>query len=173
MGAGMLAQLRAAGIDARGFDVLPGRGDDITVEAFSDNLMTLIFVVRDTQETDALLYDAQALAQTKSLRTIVISSTLPPPYVVALRDRVPLHIALIDAPMSGAQVKADAGTLSFMLGGADADIDAHMPLFNAMGTSFHRMGGYGSGMSAKVLNNLLAASNTAMTRLGLGGCRRH
>ncbi len=36
-----------------------------------------------------------------------------------------------------------------------------------MGQHFHRMGGYGAGMQAKVLNNLLAASNTAMTRLVL------
>ena len=36
-----------------------------------------------------------------------------------------------------------------------------------MGTHFHKLGPYGSGMQAKVLNNLLAASSTAMTRLVL------
>jgi len=36
-----------------------------------------------------------------------------------------------------------------------------------MGKHFHRMGPFGSGMQAKVLNNLLAASNTAITRLVL------
>jgi 3-hydroxyisobutyrate dehydrogenase-like beta-hydroxyacid dehydrogenase len=36
-----------------------------------------------------------------------------------------------------------------------------------MGKHFHRMGGFSAGMQAKVLNNLLAASNTAMTRLVL------
>ena len=36
-----------------------------------------------------------------------------------------------------------------------------------MGAHFHRMGAFGAGMQAKVLNNLLAASNTAMTRLVL------
>ncbi len=41
------------------------------------------------------------------------------------------------------------------------------PLFDAMGSHFHRMGTFGTGMAAKVLNNLLAASNTAMTRLVL------
>jgi 3-hydroxyisobutyrate dehydrogenase-like beta-hydroxyacid dehydrogenase len=66
--------------------------------------------------------------------------------------------------MSGAQMKAAAGTLSFMIGGGKADIKAHMPLFEAMGQDFHIMGEYGSGMAAKVLNNLLAASHTAMTR---------
>jgi 3-hydroxyisobutyrate dehydrogenase-like beta-hydroxyacid dehydrogenase len=41
------------------------------------------------------------------------------------------------------------------------------PLFDAMGSHFHRMGAYGAGMQTKVLNNLLAASNTAMTRMVL------
>ena len=36
-----------------------------------------------------------------------------------------------------------------------------------MGTHFHHMGDYGAGMQAKVLNNMLAAANTAMTRLVL------
>ena len=36
-----------------------------------------------------------------------------------------------------------------------------------MGTNFHRMGAFGSGMQAKVLNNMLAASHTAMTRMVL------
>mgnify|MGYP001793338720 FL=1 len=71
---------------------------------------------------------------------------------------------LIDAPMSGAQVKADAGTLTFMTGGPAEQIT---PLLNAMGTHIHHMGDYGAGMTAKVLNNLLAASHTAMTRLVL------
>ena len=66
--------------------------------------------------------------------------------------------------MSGAQVKADAGTLTFMTGGDSQKI---MPLLQAMGKEIHHMGQFGAGMTAKVLNNLLAASNTAMTRLVL------
>lgn len=167
MGAPMLAQLRDAGFDARGFDIVEGRGDDIGLGAFSDGLTTLIIAVRDTDETEAVLFYDQELAEVTSLRTIIISSTLPPPYVKGLRARLPARIALIDAPMSGAQVRAEEGSLSFMLGGDDAVIDAHMPIFRAMGRDFHRMGGFGSAMAAKVLNNLLAASNTAMTRLVL------
>lgn len=67
--------------------------------------------------------------------------------------------------MSGAQIAAQEARLSFMLGGDTSDLDGAQPLFSAMGKHFHRMGDYGAGMQAKVLNNLLAASNTAMTRL--------
>jgi len=54
-----------------------------------------------------------------------------------------------------------------MLGGDDVEIDSHWPLFKAMGQDIHRMGAFGAGMTAKVLNNLLAAGSTAMTRLVL------
>ncbi|MCK0095334.1 NAD(P)-binding domain-containing protein [Yoonia sp. F2084L] len=165
MGMGMLRNLQNARFNVRGFDVRPMNGVGTDVDAFVDGLTTLITVVRDTAETDALLFDDQAVVtQAGTLSRIIISSTLSPKYVKALRARIPDHIALIDAPMSGAQVKADAGTLTFMTGGP---ADQVTPLLQAMGNTVHHMGDYGAGMTAKVLNNLLAASNTAMTRLVL------
>ena len=165
MGMGMLRNLQSAGFHARGFDVRPVAGIGTDVAAFVDGLTTLITVVRDTKETDALLFDDQAVVtQAPALQRVIISSTLSPKYVKGLRARIPERIALIDAPMSGAQIKADAGTLTFMTGGPSEQIT---PLLDAMGTTIHHMGGYGAGMTAKVLNNLLAASNTAMTRLVL------
>jgi 3-hydroxyisobutyrate dehydrogenase len=165
MGAGMLANLQRAGFDARGFDIRPLPGIGTNVDAFCDGLNTLISVVRDNIETDALLFETQkVVAQAASLQTIIISSTLSPRYVKSLRDRVPAKINLIDAPMSGAQIKAEAGTLTFMTGG---EATAITPFLNAMGDTIHHLGDYGAGMTAKVLNNLLAASNTAMTRLVL------
>ncbi|MCE8510663.1 NAD(P)-dependent oxidoreductase [Ruegeria pomeroyi] len=174
MGAPMLAALRRAGFPAKGFDIRPpsdfagkdhGITDDIAV--FSQDLNILITVVRDIAQTEQVLFTDQKLTHAKHLDCVILCSTLSPRYVRALRARVPDHIALIDAPMSGAQVAAEEARLSFMLGGAPADLDTAQPLFDAMGSHFHRMGPYGSGMQAKVLNNLLAAANTAMTRLVL------
>ena len=171
MGMGMLLNLQMAGFDARGFDVRPLPGIDTDVSTFASGLTTLISVVRDTVETDALLFDGQAvIARATGLKTVIICSTLSPKYVKSLRGKIPKHINLIDAPMSGAQVKADAGTLTFMTGGQTDNI---MPLLNAMGEEFHHMGDFGAGMTAKVLNNLLAASNTAMTRLVLDWADMH
>lgn len=165
MGSGMLANLRKAGLDARGFDVRSIPGIETEPAVFADGLETLITVVRDAEETDAVLFNDQAfVTQATALKRIVISSTLSPRYVKDLRARVPDPIALIDAPMSGAQIKADAGTLTFMTGGPAEDV---RPALSAMGQEIHHMGAFGAGMTAKVLNNLLAASHTAMTRLVL------
>lgn len=174
MGAPMLAALRKAGFDAQGFDVrapaefedlAPHMTDDPT--SFTPGLDTLITVVRDIDQTNDVLFGAQGFASAPDLRRIIISSTLSPCYVSRLREQISDDICLIDAPMSGAQVAAREARLSFMLGGSSADLDAAQPLFDAMGVHFHRMGTFGSGMLAKVLNNLLAASSTAMTRLVL------
>jgi len=170
MGAGMLSALRDGGTGAIGFDVVDKGRDDILTNlmGFAPRLETLFSVVRDADETDALLFGAQNLITTAPhLSRIFICSTLSPRYVLGLRARVPTHITLIDAPMSGAKLAADNRTLSFMLGGAQGDIDDAIPLLALMGQHFHHMGPYGAGMQAKVLNNLLAASNTAMTRLVL------
>lgn len=175
MGRPMLAALLRAGIEARGYDVRPPSGygdlaphmtDDPAV--FAPGLRTLITVVRDIAQTEDVLFGrGNLVARAPSLDTIVISSTLSPRYVRDLRARVPARIRLVDAPMSGAAVAAEEARLSFMLGGDPADLDRLQPLFDAMGRHFHRMGPYGSGMAAKVLNNLVAASSTAMTRLAL------
>jgi len=174
MGAPMLEALRAAGFDARGFDVRPPSEfgdlqpfmtDDPT--RFAPDLETLITVVRDIAQTDDVLFGAQGFITAPNLRRVIVSSTLSPRYVTGLRARIPDHITLIDAPMSGAQVAAKEARSSFMLGGPPADLDAAQPLFDAMGAHFHHMGAFGNGMQAKVLNNLLAASSTAMTRLVL------
>ncbi|MEX0316651.1 MAG: NAD(P)-dependent oxidoreductase [Ruegeria sp.] len=174
MGAPMLGALCRAGFDARGFDIRPPRefgalSEHMTDDAaaFAAGLETLLTVVRDVPQTEDVLFGAQGFVRTASLRRIILCSTLSPRYVLALRARLPEQITLIDAPMSGAQIAAEEARLSFMLGGEDSDLDAAQPLFAAMGSHFHRMGGFGAGMQAKVLNNLLAASHTAMTRLVL------
>lgn len=169
MGGPMLDALRAAGFDARGFDIAPIDSPHVThdVAAFAARLETLITVVRDIAQTEDVLFGDQCFSTAPGLERIIVCSTLSPRYVQDLRARIAPHITLIDAPMSGAQVAARQARLSFMLGGDDRALDDAQPLFAAMGAHFHRMGGFGAGMQAKVLNNLLAASSTAMTRLVL------
>ena len=172
MGQPMLAALRSMGLRAKGFDVLEKDSDWITTDSarFGNDLRTLISVVRDIDQTEDVLFGAQNFVATApKLERIIISSTLSPRYVRDLRARIPEHIVMIDAPMSGAQIAAERAELSFMLGGENTDLDDAQMIFASMGSHFHRMGPFGAGMQAKVLNNLLAASHTAMTRMVLDG----
>lgn len=178
MGNPMALALVGAGFETRGFDTRPLEDMGAlspymseTIEEFGCDLRVAISVVRDIEQTEAALFGTQnLLANAPNLNHLVISSTLSPRYLAELAPRVPPNITLIDAPMSGAAIAAKEARLSFMLGG---DHRALMPLFQAMGNSFHPMGDFGAGMQAKVLNNLLAASNTAMTRLVLDWADSH
>jgi putative dehydrogenase len=176
MGAPMARNLVRAGFDVAGLDVLPAAsfGDlapRMTDAAqFAAGRRIVLSVVRDVAQTEQLLFDDQALVTRRpsAIDTLLICSTLSPRYVRDLRRRIPEAITLIDAPMSGASVSAEEARLSFMLGGAEAELDRLQPLFDAMGDKFHRMGPYGAGMTAKVLNNFCAATSTAGTRAVLG-----
>lgn len=66
------------------------------------------------------------------------------------------HRAL-DAPVSGGVGGATAGTLTFMVGGADADVASARGLLDAMGARVVHCGGPGLGQAAKVCNNMILA----------------
>ena len=171
----MLRALRDASFAVRGYDIRPpdALGDLADIASsdpatFGRDLDVLISVVRDADQTDDVLFGRGDLVHNApKLRYVVICSTLSPRYILDLRKRLSDRLTLVDAPMSGAVAGAVERRLSFMMGGEATHLDHLQPLFDAMGQSFHRMGPLGSGAQAKVLNNLLAASHTAMTRLVL------
>lgn len=66
-----------------------------------------------------------------------------------------LGIRMIDAPVSGGTGGAVAGTLTFIVGGAAADLDAAMPYLQAMGKNIFHAGDAGAGQVAKICNNML------------------
>lgn len=65
----------------------------------------------------------------------------------------------MDAPISGGMVGADAGTLTFMIGGEEADFGTVKPLTEAMGSHAVYCGGHGAGLIAKICNNMLLCIN--------------
>lgn len=64
-------------------------------------------------------------------------------------------IGFIDAPVSGGQAGAEAGTLAFMCGGSEDDFNRAMPVLEAMGSSIVRVGDCGAGQVAKCVNQVL------------------
>lgn len=68
-------------------------------------------------------------------------------------------VTLVDAPVSGGVPRAEAGTLTLMIGGEDeAAIAKATPLLEAMGKQLFRTGPLGSGHAMKALNNYVAAA---------------
>ena len=76
-------------------------------------------------------------------------------------------VGVIDAPVSGGAMGARAGTLSLMVGGEDADVEACRPVMEVMGKNIFRIAGVGTGQVAKLANNLVGLINLQATREGL------
>ncbi|APW38307.1 3-hydroxyisobutyrate dehydrogenase [Rhodoferax koreense] len=64
-------------------------------------------------------------------------------------------VAMIDAPVSGGTGGAIAGTLTFMVGGSDADLERARPVLEKMGANIFHAGAVGAGQTAKICNNML------------------
>ena len=166
-GAAFLSRLQATGFSVSGCG--PEESDDLSPpNTFADGLRTLIAVPRDIGDMEALLFSTQRLAESAPfLERIVIAATLSPRYVRALRGRIRSSIALIDAPYTGTVRSAETGRIGFFVGGEEGAIDDLRPVFDTLGNRTVRMGGFGTATAAKVLNDLLAASSTALTRIAL------
>ncbi|WP_164589221.1 NAD(P)-binding domain-containing protein, partial [Pseudomonas viridiflava] len=65
----------------------------------------------------------------------------------------------LDAPVSGGEVGAKAGTLSIMVGGDEKTFERALPLLQSMGKNITLVGGNGDGQTAKVANQIIVALN--------------
>lgn len=71
---------------------------------------------------------------------------------------------MLDAPVSGGVGGAEAGTLTFMVGGAEGAFERARPLLEAMGRNIVHCGGAGNGQCAKMCNNMILA----ISMIGVG-----
>jgi 2-hydroxy-3-oxopropionate reductase len=71
-------------------------------------------------------------------------------------------VRVLDAPVSGGEAGAIAGTLSVMVGGAEADFDAAVPVLSAVGATIARVGPHGSGQVVKAANQLVVGGIYAL-----------
>ena len=160
-GSGRVARVFRARLAAAG--LAPGAAGAVLAA-----LRTLLLVPSDIGDCESLLFEAEAFAKkAPALQTIVLAATLSPRYVRALRGRIRAEVTLVDAPFTGGLRAAEEGRLTFFLGGRREDIERLGPLFDRLATKAIRMGGFGAGMAAKVMNDFLAASSNAMTRIAL------
>jgi 3-hydroxyisobutyrate dehydrogenase len=65
------------------------------------------------------------------------------------------ELEMLDAPVSGGVAGAEAGTLTFMVGGGDKAFARAKPVLEAMGKIIIQAGAAGSGQAAKVCNNMI------------------
>ena len=74
---------------------------------------------------------------------------------------------MVDAPVSGGTGGAEAGTLTFMVGGDVADFEKTKPILQCMGKNIVHCGGAGNGQVAKICNNMMLAIEMIATAEGM------
>jgi 3-hydroxyisobutyrate dehydrogenase-like beta-hydroxyacid dehydrogenase len=130
------------------------------VAAASDILITM--VVDGAQVEEAVLGQTGAAAGARDGALFIDMSTIAPAdsrrIGRALAER---GIRFMDAPVTGSSPKAQDGTLTIMAGGSREDFARAEPLFAAMGELVVHVGELGQGEMVKLINNAVAAANTA------------
>ena len=76
-------------------------------------------------------------------------------------------VAMVDAPVSGAQWGAEQAELVFMVGGDSIDVARVRPLLDVMGRAVFHLGPLGAGHAMKCLNNLITSVNFIALAEGL------
>ncbi|HXE17816.1 MAG TPA: NAD(P)-dependent oxidoreductase [Stellaceae bacterium] len=76
-------------------------------------------------------------------------------------------IAMVDAPVSGAEAGAKAADLVFMIGGASEDVARVKPILSLLGKRHFHLGPVGSGHVMKSINNLVTAVTLMATTEGM------
>jgi len=169
MGGPMAANLVKAGYNVAGYDVVPAAleaaaahgiptvpgpldavaGADVVLTMFPSG-QHVLEAYRGVDGRPGLLAAAKPGTMFLDCSTINVDEA---------REAASLAIAAgyrsVDAPVSGGVVGAEAGTLTFMVGGETEDFEAVRPLLEVMGKRVVHCGGHGGGQAAKICNNLI------------------
>ncbi|WP_313241076.1 2-hydroxy-3-oxopropionate reductase [Stutzerimonas kunmingensis] len=121
----------------------------------------IIVMVPDTPQVEDVLFRDQGIAAGVGPGKVVIDmSSISPSATKQFAEKIKASGAeYLDAPVSGGEVGAKAGSLSIMVGGSEAAFARALPLFQAMGKNITRVGENGDGQTAKVANQIIVALN--------------
>ncbi len=117
--------------------------------------------VTDTPDVKAVLFGEQGVAHGAKDGLIVIDhSTISAVATKDFASRLARQgVTLLDAPVSGGDVGAQAGTLSIMIGGKAEAVQRAMPVFEAVGKNIVHLGESGTGQTCKACNQITVVCN--------------
>lgn len=123
----------------------------------SDVVFAIVGMPSDVREV--FLSDQGVLAGCQPENIVVDMTTSEPQLAIEIADAARTRkVHSVDAPVSGGDVGAKAGTLSIMIGGDSDVIAALEPCWKAMGKTYVRQGQAGAGQHAKIVNQILVAA---------------
>ncbi|MBH07284.1 MAG: 3-hydroxyisobutyrate dehydrogenase [Phycisphaeraceae bacterium] len=165
MGSPMARNLLKAGHELKVHDIADSAVDVLVADGarrasqkdLACNVDVVITMLRTEEVVTEVLAGDQGLFLQASENTLFIdSSTISVNTARTLSDQaVVAGVTMVDAPVSGGVPGAEAGTLTFMVGGDNEDFIRAEPILKDMGRSIVHVGPAGSGQAAKICNNLI------------------
>ena len=169
MGLPMAANLLKAGYGVTGFDVSANAGAELqaqsgfvraaTAQDAAKSAAIIVLMLPDSKIVDRLLWDDGLATALKSGALLIdMGSSDPMKSKVNAQKLAALGIRLVDAPVSGGVKRAVDGSLTIMIGGEVAAVEAARPVLAAIGKSLVHVGASGAGHAVKALNNYVSAA---------------
>jgi len=172
MGSGMAANLVRAGHEVHAFDL----SEAALAKAVDNGCLAAKSAAQAVKSADAVVtmlpagkhvgevYRGSVFERAPAAAILMDCSTID----VATAREVEAEASgrgatMVDAPVSGGIAAAEAGTLTFMVGGSDGGFERARPFLEAMGKAVIHAGAAGAGQAAKICNNMLLAASMIAT----------
>ena len=172
MGKPMAQNLLKAGYELTVYDIVPERMEELVkagarrgssgqdVAAKSEVVITML---PNSPHVRAAVLGPNGVLEGARPGTILVDMSSIAPLAsqeIAARARAK-GVAMLDAPVSGGEPKAVAGTLAIMVGGPEDTFEQVKDILSRMGASVTRVGDIGSGNITKLANQIIVALNIA------------
>jgi 3-hydroxyisobutyrate dehydrogenase len=166
MGLPMAQNLMKAGHSVTGFDVNTAAADRLTAAGGvaattidiacmgADVVVTMLPSGKEVREVYLTQGGVLASAGQGTLLIDASSIDVETARAVAAAAKVN-ELDMVDAPVSGGVSNAEAGTLTFMVGGSAQAFERAQPILAAMGETVVHAGGSGNGQAVKICNNMI------------------
>jgi 2-hydroxy-3-oxopropionate reductase len=121
----------------------------------------VLTMVPDTPDVERVLFGPAGVAEGLAAGKVVVDmSSISPLETRRFASRIrALGCEYLDAPVSGGELGARNGTLTIMVGGAEATFARVRPLLDVLGKNVTLVGGSGDGQTCKVANQIIVALN--------------
>jgi len=174
VGVGTMGEPMAANLLAAGFDVTvvahtsrerverlltKGATEAATIAEVAGGVDVLVTCVPNDVAVEAVMLGPEGVAKGGREGLVVVdTSTIAPSTSKRVADELAAQgISMLDAPISGGETGAIAGTLAIMVGGPQEAYEKALPVLEAMGKNITYIGGNGTALVVKLCNNLIVA----------------
>jgi len=176
IGTALAQRLLQAGFAVAGYDIATERRDNLvrfggiacpSAKAVGEQCRTIVLAVFNTDQVESVVESAEDAGLGRE-HLVLCTSTCDPDRIEALAARAAQRgIRFVESPLSGNSDQIAKGNGVALVGGTRDDMDAALPVLNALCKQSFYLGPAGSGGRAKLAVNLVGGLNRAVLAEGL------